>query len=118
MHPGAVPAYNAFSPAADITGEPVYVNYGRLADFQLLEDAARINVAGKICIIRYGKIYRGNKVDNAARYGCAGVILFSDPSLMAPFGTDPSIVYPNGVWMSGKAMQRGSIGLVSVSVMS
>ncbi|KAH9406124.1 hypothetical protein TYRP_013726 [Tyrophagus putrescentiae] len=41
MHPGAVPAYHAFSPAADVRGQPVYVNYGREADFQLLEEVGK-----------------------------------------------------------------------------
>lgn len=115
MHPGAVPAYHAFSPAADVRGQPVYVNYGREADFQLLEEAGRVDPAGKICLMRYGKLYRGNKVENGARHGCLGVILFSDPSLVAPAGPSEGHVYPNGVWMNGKAMQRGNVGLVSVS---
>ena len=114
MHPSAVHAYNGYSPHGDVQGLPVYCNYGRKEDFELLIQEARIDVKDHICIIRYGKIYRGNKVDNAAKYGCAAVILFSDPSLMAPFGTDQEMVYPNSVWMNGKAIQRGNIGLVSV----
>lgn len=118
MDANAIHAYNGFSPSGDVEGEPVYANYGRTSDFELLENEARIDLKGKVCLIRYGKIYRGNKVANAARFGCAGVILFSDPSLMAPFGTGQETVYPNSVWMNGKAMQRGNIGMVSVSLAS
>lgn len=112
--PQNVHAYNGFSPKGDISGVPVYCNYGRKEDFQLLEWEAHIDVKDKICIIRNGKIYRGNKVDNAAKAGCAAVILFSDPSTMAPMGTDPLSVYPNSIWMNGRAIQRGNIGLGSV----
>ena len=116
LHFDAVHAYNGFSPKGDITGDPIYCNYGRKEDFDLLEQEARLSVLGKICIIRYGKIYRGNKVENAARAGCLAVIFFSDPSLTAPFGTESAKVYPNSVWMNGKAMQRGNAALVSVRV--
>ena len=40
----------------------VYVNYGRVEDFQKLERELGINVTGKIAIARYGKIFRGDKV--------------------------------------------------------
>jgi len=57
-----VDAYNSFAPKADVIGEPVFCNYGREQDFDLLEDKAKIDLRGKICIIKYGKIFRGNKV--------------------------------------------------------
>lgn len=55
-------AYHGYAPNGSVIGEPVYCNYGRLKDFDLLENYAKINLTGKICIIRYGKLYRGNKV--------------------------------------------------------
>ncbi len=64
MHSYFVDAYNSFAPKADVIGEPVFCNYGREKDFDLLQDYARIDVRGKICLIKYGKIYRGNKVSN------------------------------------------------------
>ena len=111
MHHNAVPAYNAYAPKGDVSGEPIYANYGREQDFELLLSEARIDVTGKICIIRYGKIFRGNKIANAARYGCTAVVLFSDPSLIAVNGTEPDAVYPNTFWMNGRAMQRGNVML-------
>ena len=40
----------------------MYVNYGRVQDFELLKTNLSVNVTGKIAIMRYGKIFRGNKV--------------------------------------------------------
>ena len=40
----------------------VYVNYGRVEDFDLLRDGYGIDVRNKTVILRYGKLYRGNKV--------------------------------------------------------
>ena len=39
----------------------VYVNYGRVEDFDFLE-TQNISVEGSIALMRYGAIYRGNKV--------------------------------------------------------
>lgn len=108
------PAYNSYSPKGDITGEPVYCNFGRVEDFRLLIEEAHIDLENRICIIRYGGMFRANKVQNAARFGCAGVILFSDPKLIAPFGTDAESVYPNSIWMNGVTIQRGNIRLIKV----
>lgn len=56
-----VDAYNGFAPKADVIGDPVFCNYGRESDFDLLR-RNRIDLNGKICLIKYGKIFRGNKV--------------------------------------------------------
>jgi len=40
----------------------VYVNYGRVEDFDWLKKSAGIDVRGKICIARYGQIFRADKV--------------------------------------------------------
>nr|XP_027205667.1 N-acetylated-alpha-linked acidic dipeptidase 2-like [Dermatophagoides pteronyssinus] len=105
-----IPSYNGWSPSGDIIGEPVYCNYGLLEDFLQL-DNARIDLNDKICIIRYGRIFRGNKVANAQRFGCSGVIFFNDPETMSPFSQEPESLYPNSIWLNGKAMQSGSIRL-------
>ena len=47
-------------------GNLVYVNYGRVEDFQKLTGSGdgelNVNLTGKIAIARYGKIFRGDKV--------------------------------------------------------
>ena len=37
--PGILPAYNAYSPSGDVTGDIVYVNYGVPADYDTLQQA-------------------------------------------------------------------------------
>lgn len=44
----------------------MYVNYGRVEDYQWLLSNKSINVTGKIVIARYGKIFRGDKVMGGA----------------------------------------------------
>lgn len=48
----------------------MYVNYGRVEDYQWLVSNKSINVTGKIVIARYGKIFRGDKVmEGAVQWG-------------------------------------------------
>ena len=56
-----VQPFLGYSPSGKASGELVYVNYGRVQDFEQLKDLS-VNVTGKIAIMRYGKIFRGNKV--------------------------------------------------------
>ena len=45
-------------------GPLVYVNYGRISDFQYLVYNLSLNLTGHVCIARYGKIFRGDKVSS------------------------------------------------------
>ena len=73
-HPDFVHGFNAFSPAADVEGALVYVNYARVEDVRELEGLLGEDfLMGKICIARYGKIFRGNKVKNCQDRGAKGV---------------------------------------------
>ncbi|CAL4110864.1 unnamed protein product, partial [Meganyctiphanes norvegica] len=103
-------AFNAYTPAASLetaagTGV-VYVNYGRVEDFEQL-DKLGVNVSGHIVMARYGKLFRGNKIAHAERWGASGVILFSDPADVAGLGQDAKDVYPNTEFLPGTGMQRG-----------
>ncbi|KAK7502667.1 hypothetical protein BaRGS_00005917 [Batillaria attramentaria] len=82
-------------------GELVYVNYGRVEDYDYLEHNYNVNVTEKIVIARYGRIFRGSKVDIAARHGAIGIIIYSDPADY----TDPDDdrVFPDTVWLPGTA---------------
>ena len=68
----AVQPFLGYSPSGKAEGELVYVNYGRVQDFEKLKNLG-VNVTGKIAIMRYGKIFRGNKVTlgdhNRGEYG-------------------------------------------------
>lgn len=59
-----VPPLLGYSPSGTVEGDLVYVNYGRMEDFQHLVNKLNVSVAGKIVIARYGKIFRGDKVGN------------------------------------------------------
>lgn len=102
-----VDAFVAYSPEGTVRGNIVYVNYGRVEDFEEIES---FNLTeGNICLIRYGKLFRGDKVINAQDNGCIGVILFSDPEEVAANGTTKFDVYPYTFWLPESGIQRGTL---------
>src|SRR5712691_10307270 len=90
--PGILPAYNAYSPSGEVTGELVYVNYGIPADYETLAKLG-IDVKGKIVLARYGGSWRGIKPKVAAEHGAIACIIYSDPHEDGYFQGD---VYPDG----------------------
>ena len=53
----------------------VFVNYGRIEDFQQLEEMG-VNVSGKIAMMRFGEIFRGNKVSDLNTFLSEYAILY------------------------------------------
>jgi N-acetylated-alpha-linked acidic dipeptidase len=104
-HPDLRPGWNAFSASGDVTGEMVYANFGRLEDFEKLDELG-VSVEGRIVIARYGGNYRGYKVKYAEERGAIGLIIYSDP---ANGGYMSGPVYPEGKSWSESTVQRGSI---------
>jgi N-acetylated-alpha-linked acidic dipeptidase len=103
--PGILPAYNAYSPSGDVTGEIVYVNFGVPADYETL-DKMGISVQGKIVLARYGGSWRGIKPKVAAEHGAIACIIYSDPHEDGYFQGE---VYPNGPYRGWGMIQRGSV---------
>ena len=103
--PGILPAYNAYSPSGDVTGEIVYVNFGIPADYETL-DKLGISVKGKIVLARYGGSWRGIKPKVAAEHGAIACIIYSDPHEDGYFQGD---VYPDGPFRGWGMIQRGSV---------
>ena len=103
--PGILPAYNAYSPAGDVTGDLVYVNYGIPADYETLQTLG-IDVKGKIVLARYGGSWRGIKPKIAAEHGAVACIIYSDPHEDGYFQGD---TYPNGPFRAAGMIQRGSV---------
>ena len=103
--PGILPAYNAYSPSGDITGEIVYVNYGVPADYETLAKLG-VDVKGRIVLARYGGSWRGIKPKVAAEHGAVGCIIYSDPRDDGYFQGD---VYPDGPNRGWGMIQRGSV---------
>jgi N-acetylated-alpha-linked acidic dipeptidase len=103
--PGILPAYNAYSPSGDVTGEIVYVNFGVPADYETLKKLG-IDVKGKIVLARYGGSWRGIKPKVAAEQGAIACIIYSDPHEDGYFQGD---VYPDGPFRGWGMIQRGSV---------
>ena len=103
--PGILPAYNAYSPSGDVTGEIVYVNYGIPADYETLQKLG-IDVKGKIVLARYGGSWRGIKPKVAAEHGAIACIIYSDPH---EDGYTQGDVYPDGPFRAWGMIQRGSV---------
>jgi N-acetylated-alpha-linked acidic dipeptidase len=103
--PGILPAYNAYSPSGDVTGEIVYVNFGIPADYDTLKTLG-IDVKGKIVLARYGGSWRGIKPKVAAEHGAIACIIYSDPHEDGYFQGD---VYPDGPFRGWGMIQRGSV---------
>ncbi|XP_063954933.1 N-acetylated-alpha-linked acidic dipeptidase 2-like [Lytechinus pictus] len=108
---GIPPPFNAYSATGDVTGDLVYINYGRLEDYEYLQNlTTNINFKGKILIAKYGMTGRNTKVVNAEKFGAAGLILFSDPRDLPTYGLPHNgIPYPRGSFLPKTAAQRGSI---------
>jgi N-acetylated-alpha-linked acidic dipeptidase len=103
--PGILPAYNAYSPSGDVTGEIVYVNFGIPSDYETL-DKLGISVKGKIVLARYGGSWRGIKPKVAAEHGAIACIIYSDPHEDGYFQGE---VYPDGPFRGWGMIQRGSV---------
>ena len=103
--PGILPAYNAYSPSGDVTGEIVYANFGIPADYETLKKLG-IDVKGKIVLARYGGSWRGIKPKVAAEHGAIACIIYSDPHEDGYFQGE---VYPDGPFRGWGMIQRGSV---------
>ncbi|NXN68463.1 TFR1 protein, partial [Himantopus himantopus] len=84
-------AYVAYSKSGSVVGKPVYVNYGRKADFQKIQKPG-VSLNETIIIFRAGKITLAEKVANAQEAGAVGALMYLDPSdyentdTLVPFG--------------------------------
>jgi N-acetylated-alpha-linked acidic dipeptidase len=96
--------WHAYSRSGEVTADVVYVNHGRVEDYETL---ARLGVAvkGKIALARHFKGYRGGKSQEAERRGVAALITYSDP---AEDGYVQGDVYPKGPWGPDSHVQRGA----------
>jgi N-acetylated-alpha-linked acidic dipeptidase len=108
--PRVLPGFNGSSPSGDVTGEVVYANYGRLADFERLAGMG-VSVKGRIVLVRYGGDFRGVKVYLAEQYGAAGVLIYSDPTDQ---GSPSGPTYPDGPYRPDSAVQRGSVQFLPI----
>ncbi len=100
-----LPSYNAYSIDGDVTAPLVYVNYGRVEDYEQLERLG-VSARGTIVVVRYGGIFRGVKSKIAYEHGAVGCIIYSDPK---DDGYAADSVFPGGPMRPSDGVQRGSV---------
>ncbi|MGH7606134.1 MAG: PA domain-containing protein, partial [Gemmatimonadales bacterium] len=100
-----VAAFNGYSGNGDVTADVVYVNYGLIDDYRML-DSMGISVRGRVVLARYGRSFRGIKAREAEKRGAVGLIVYSDPQDDGYFRGD---VYPRGPMRPARGVQRGSM---------
>jgi N-acetylated-alpha-linked acidic dipeptidase len=103
----AWPTVNGYAGSGEASGPVVYVNYGLLDDYRVL-DSLGVSVRGAIVVARYGRSHRGIKAREAERHGAVALILYSDP---ADDGSGKGAVFPEGPWRPASGVQRGSVKL-------
>jgi len=104
---GGLPGMAAYVTSGRAVGEVVYANYGRIADYRLLDEMG-VSLEGKIVLVRYGGSpgqMRGMKVRMAAERGAVGAVIYTDPEEDGYVRGD---VYPQGTWRPWEGIQRGS----------
>lgn len=105
-HPGLDRfGWNAYSGNGDVTAPVVYANYGRLEDFERLNELG-VSCEGAIVLARYGGNFRGYKAKYAQDAGAVGLVIFTDPD---DNGYTKGSMYPEGGFATPKQIQRGSI---------
>src|SRR5687768_884056 len=100
-----VPPINGYGGTGDVTAEVVYVNYGLIEDYAIL-DSLGVSVRGKIAVARYGRSFRGIKAREAERHGALALLMYSDPQ---DDGFVRGDVYPTGPMRPSHGIQRGSV---------
>ncbi len=104
----ALPQYppaNGYSAAGTAEGELVFVNFGLIEDYAVL-DSMGVSVAGKIVLARYGRSFRGIKAREAEKRGALGLLIYTDP---LDDGFARGDVYPEGPMRPMTGVQRGSV---------
>ncbi|HKS07566.1 MAG TPA: M20/M25/M40 family metallo-hydrolase [Gemmatimonadaceae bacterium] len=99
-----IPAIAGYGAHGDVAAELVYVNYGLIEDYAVL-DSMGVSVRGKIVIARYGRSFRGIKAREAEARGAIGLFVYSDPIDDGFMVGDP---YPVGPMRPAHGVQRGS----------
>ena len=103
--------FHGHSKSGEVTGPLVYANFGSDEDFQTLKDQG-ISVKGAIVLARYYGTQgdRAMKVKSAELAGAIGCILYSDPS---QDGSARGPTFPEGRYMPGDGVQRGTVAMTS-----
>ncbi|KAK6944901.1 Peptidase M28 [Dillenia turbinata] len=99
-----MPTFHGFAKSGTASGPIVYVNYGRVEDYERLQNMG-VNVSGSIVLAKYGQIYRGDIVRNAHEAGAFGAVLYTDRK---DYGSGKKW-FPEGRGMPPSGVQVGSV---------
>jgi N-acetylated-alpha-linked acidic dipeptidase len=99
------PTVNGFSGEGTAEGELVFVNFGLIEDYAVL-DSLGVSVRGKVVLARYGRSFRGIKAREAEKRGAVGLFIYTDP---LDDGFVRGDVYPEGPMRPNTGVQRGSV---------
>ncbi|PIA64595.1 hypothetical protein AQUCO_00100225v1 [Aquilegia coerulea] len=102
-----LPTFHAYAKSGTAVGHVVYVNYGRVDDYETLIQMG-VNVSGAVALARYGQIYRGDIVRNAYAAGAVGVVVYTDKKDYGGGGSK-SKGFPDDRWMPSSGVQVGSV---------
>lgn len=115
-----LPAFLAWSPEGNTTGQYVFANFGLAEDYQDLE-AANVSLRGKIAVVKtvFGSqllkdlgvaTHRASQLAAAAKHGISGMIMYTDPqndgNITEKNGYQP---FPDGPARPPSLIERGSI---------
>ncbi|XP_040371464.1 probable glutamate carboxypeptidase LAMP1 isoform X2 [Rosa chinensis] len=101
-----LPTFHAFAKSGDVTGHVVYVNYGRVEDYETLKKMG-VNVSGTIVLARYGEIYRGSIVQIAYEQGAVGTLVYTDRKDYG--GGGGGRWFPEEKWLPPSGVQVGTV---------
>eukprot|EP00057_Strongylocentrotus_purpuratus_P029515 XP_011683989.1 PREDICTED: N-acetylated-alpha-linked acidic dipeptidase 2 [Strongylocentrotus purpuratus] len=91
-------------------GDLVYVNFGRVEDYEYILDELdpTLDFTGKIAISRHGGAGWYTKATNAYNFGCVALLMYTDPADYS-VGPEIGLPYPDGKFLPSTSGQRGSI---------
>ncbi|XP_054154396.1 putative N-acetylated-alpha-linked acidic dipeptidase [Oppia nitens] len=104
-------AFCAYSPNIDIKSSVIFVNYGRLVDYQILQNAYNITrdtIAGNILIAKQFHLTADEQMAYAQQMGAAALLLYPDPENYNP----PKLKakpYPESPYMPPDAIRLDSL---------
>ncbi|KAL5728975.1 glutamate carboxypeptidase II [Ranunculus cassubicifolius] len=102
-----LPTFHAYAKSGTAVGPVVYVNYGRVEDYDTLKQIG-VNVSGCVALARYGKIFRGDIVRHAYEAGAVGALVFTDKKDYGG-GGGRNKGFPHDRWMPSSGVQVGTL---------
>ncbi|KAF7488159.1 Glutamate carboxypeptidase 2 [Sarcoptes scabiei] len=92
--------YSPYSPAGDVTGEVIFVNYGRPEDYQTLQSLHKTNKTDifhkKIFLMKQFNLSAAEQYKYAVALNASAILMYPDPKQYNPFNQHS---YPESIWL-------------------